>query len=164
MLNDGDAAPEVTLNTGMGRSVPLSALRGRKVVLYFYPRDDTPGCTQEARDFTALADDFAATGARIVGVSKDGPASHAKFADKFAIPYALASDEDGAACEAFGVWVEKSMYGRKYMGIDRATFLIDEEGRVARSWRKVKVAGHAEAVLAAARALPGAGAINESTG
>ena len=158
MLADGDDAPDVTLDTGEGRSVRLSDLRGQPIVLYFYPRDDTPGCTQEAKDFTGLAAEFAAAGARIVGVSKDGIASHAKFADKFAIPYALAADVDGRVCEAFGVWVEKSMYGRKYMGIDRATFLLDEAGRIARSWRKVKVPGHARAVLDAVRALPTAGA------
>lgn len=154
MLTVGDAVPDVTLDIGEGDALRLSAIRGRRVALYFYPRDDTPGCTQEARDFTALADDFAAAGVRIVGVSKDSLASHAKFTGKFAIPHALASDVDGRVCEAFGVWVEKSMYGRKYMGIDRATFLIDEARRIVRAWRKVKVPGHAQAVLDVARALP----------
>lgn len=158
MVTDGDDAPDVTLNTSEGRSVRLSDLRRQKIVLYFYPRDDTPGCTQEAKDFTELASDFADAGARIVGVSKDGIAAHAKFADKFAIPFALAADVDGRVCEAFGTWIEKSMYGRKYMGIDRATFLIDEAGLIARSWRKVKVPGHARAVLDAVRALPTPGA------
>ena len=154
MLTEGDLAPDVTLDTSEGRSVRLSELRGQRVVLYFYPRDDTPGCTREAKDFTELAPAFAAAGTRIIGVSRDGVASHAKFADKFAIPYALAADVNGRVCEAFGTWIEKSMYGRNYMGVDRATFLIDETGRVARSWRKVKVPGHAAAVLEAARALP----------
>lgn len=153
MLNDGDQAPDVTLDTSEGRSVKLSDLRGQRLVLYFYPRDDTPGCTQEAKDFTELSPEFAAAGTRIIGVSKDSVTSHTKFADKFAIPYALASDGSGRVCEAFGTWVEKSMYGRKYMGIDRATFLIDEEGQVVRSWRKVKATGHAAQVLDAVRAL-----------
>jgi len=151
MLNDGDTAPDVVLDTSEGRSVRLSSLAGQKIVLYFYPRDDTPGCTREAKDFTDLMPQFAAAGARVIGVSKDSVASHTKFADKHAIPYALASDGSGRICEAFGTWVEKSMYGRKYMGIDRATFLIDEAGRVVRSWRKVKVPGHAAEVLEAAR-------------
>lgn len=154
MLSDGDPAPDVVLDTSENRSVRLSSLRGQKIVLYFYPRDDTPGCTREAKDFTELQAAFAAAGARIIGVSKDSVASHTKFADKFAIPYALASDGDGRVCEAFGTWVEKSMYGRKYMGIDRATFVIDEEGRVVRNWRKVKVPGHAAEVLEAVRATP----------
>ena len=153
MLNDGDLAPDVMLETSEGRSMRLSELLGQRVVIYFYPRDDTPGCTQQAKDFTQAASAFADAGARVIGVSKDSVASHNKFADKYAIPYALVSDGGGEVCEAFGTWVEKSMYGRKYMGIDRATFLIDETGRVARSWRKVKVPGHVEAVLAAVRAL-----------
>ncbi len=146
-LSEGDMAPDVTLDTSEGRSVKLSDLRGQRLVLYFYPRDDTPGCTQEARDFTDLSPQFAAADTRIIGVSRDSVASHTKFADKFAIPFALASDGSGRVCEAFGTWVEKSMYGKKYMGIDRATFLIDEEGRVVRSWRKVKASGHAAQVL-----------------
>jgi len=153
MLNDGDIAPDVVLDTSEGRSVRLSSLAGQKIVLYFYPRDDTPGCTQEAKDFTNLIAEFAAVGARVIGVSKDSVASHTKFADKHAIPYALASDGSGRICEAFGTWVEKSMYGRKYMGIDRATFLIDEGSHVVRSWRKVKVPGHAAEVLEAARLI-----------
>ena len=153
MLNDGDIAPDVVLDTSEGRSVRLSSLAGQKIVLYFYPRDDTPGCTQEAKDFTNLIAEFAAVGARVIGVSKDSVASHTKFADKHAIPYALASDGSGRICEAFGTWVEKSMYGRKYMGIDRATFLIDEASHVVRSWRKVKVPGHAAEVLEAAREI-----------
>lgn len=153
MLTEGDPAPDVTLDTSQGRSVRLSELLGSRIVLYFYPRDDTPGCTQQAKDFTQLSADFAAAGARVIGVSKDSVASHTRFADKHAIPYALASDGSGRVCEAFGTWVEKSMYGRKYMGIDRATFLIDADGRVARSWRKVRPAGHAREVLEAVRGL-----------
>lgn len=153
MLSDGDIAPDVVLDTSEGRSVRLSSLAGQKIVLYFYPRDDTPGCTQEAKDFTNRTAEFAAVGARVIGVSKDSVASHTKFADKHAIPYALASDGSGRICEAFGTWVEKSMYGRKYMGIDRATFLIDESGHVVRSWRKVKVPGHVAEVLEAARSI-----------
>lgn len=154
MLSDGDAAPDVMLDTSEGRSVKLSALFGQPIVLYFYPRDDTSGCTREAKDFTELMPEFAAANVRIIGISKDSVASHTKFADKYAIPYALASDGSGRVCEAFGTWVEKSMYGRKYMGIDRATFLIDAFGNIARSWRKVKVPGHVAEVLEAARRLP----------
>lgn len=153
MLSEGDTAPDVVLDTSEGRSVRLSSLTGQTIVLYFYPRDDTPGCTQEAKDFTNLMAEFADAGARVIGVSKDSVASHTKFADKHAIPYALASDGSGRICEAFGTWVEKSMYGRKYMGIDRATFLIDEAGRVVRIWRKVKVPGHVAEVLATAREI-----------
>ena len=158
MLSDGDTAPDVVLDTSEGRSVRLSTLRGQKIVLYFYPRDDTPGCTQEAKDFTDLMPAFAAAGARVIGVSKDSVASHTKFADKHAIPYALASDGSGRICEAFGTWIEKSMYGRKYMGIDRATFLIDDAGVVRRTWRKVKVTGHAAEVLEAVQRLDRPGA------
>jgi len=141
--------------TGMdGKPVSPADFRGNKLVLYFYPKDDTSGCTREAQDFTALADAFENAGTWVLGVSKDGPKSHAKFAGKYDLKVRLASDEDGAACEAFGTWVEKSMYGRKYMGIERATFLIDRDGTLARVWRKVKVPGHAEEVLAAARELP----------
>ena len=153
MVNEGDMAPDVTLDTSEGRSAKLSDLRGQMLVLYFYPRDDTPGCTQEAKDFTALSPEFTAAATRIIGVSRDSVASHAKFADKFAIPYALAADGSGRVCEAFGTWVEKSMYGKKYMGVDRATFLIGTDGVIARAWRKVKVGGHAQEVLEAARAL-----------
>lgn len=153
MLSDGDMAPDVTLTMTDGTTRALSDWRGRALVLYFYPKDDTPGCTTEAQSFTGLIDDFAAAGAAVVGVSKDKPAKHAKFIGKYDLKVELASDVDDSVCEAFGTWIEKSLYGRKYMGIDRATFLIDKDGRIARIWRKVKVAGHAEEVLKAARAL-----------
>ena len=153
MLNEGDAAPNVTLQTPEGAERKLESYRGKTLVLYFYPKDDTSGCTKEAQDFSALAGDFAKAGATILGVSKDPPAKHGKFIAKYDLKVPLATDADGSVTEAFGTWIEKSMYGRKYMGIDRATFLIDKGGRIARIWRKVKVPGHAEEVLAAARAL-----------
>jgi thioredoxin-dependent peroxiredoxin len=154
MLTEGDPVPDVTL-TGMdGAKVNPADFRGNKLVLYFYPKDDTSGCTREAQDFTALAAEFEKAGTWILGVSKDSPKSHQKFAGKYDLKVKLASDEDGAVCEAFGTWTEKSLYGRKYMGIERATFLIDRDGTLARIWRKVKVPGHAEEVLAAARELP----------
>jgi peroxiredoxin Q/BCP len=154
MLSEGDRVPDVTL-TGMD-GAPLSPadFKGHKLVLYFYPKDDTSGCTREAKDFTDLADQFEQAGTWILGVSKGDPKSHAKFAGKHGLKVKLASDLDGSACAAFGTWGEKSLYGRKYMGIERATFLIDRDGTVARIWRKVKVAGHADEVLAAARDLP----------
>jgi peroxiredoxin Q/BCP len=153
MLNEGDMAPDVTLGTPEGGTLKLSDLRGRALVVYFYPKDDTTGCTREAQDFTALkaAFDMADTG--ILGVSKDSAKSHGKFIAKYDLKHPLATDADDSVCAAFGTWVEKSMYGRSYMGIERATFLIDAEGRVAKIWRQVKVPGHAEAVLEAARAL-----------
>ncbi|MFM5915576.1 MAG: peroxiredoxin [Chakrabartia godavariana] len=152
MVDQGDAAPNVTFATPEGaRSV--DSYKGKKLVLYFYPKDDTSGCTKEAQEFTALAGEFEKAGATIVGISKDSVASHAKFAAKYDLKVELGSDADGGVCEAFGTWVEKSMYGRKYMGIERATFLIDANGTVARVWRKVKVPGHAADVLEAAKAL-----------
>ena len=153
MLSDGDMAPDVTLTMTDGTTRALPDWRGRALVLYFYPKDDTPGCTTEAQSFTGLIDDFAAAGAAVVGVSKDKPAKHAKFIGKYDLKVELASDVDDSVCEAFGTWIEKSLYGRKYMGIDRAPFLIDKDGRIARVWRKVKVAGHAEEVLKASQAL-----------
>ncbi|MFQ3595018.1 MAG: peroxiredoxin [Sphingomonadaceae bacterium] len=152
MRDVGDAAPDFTLETPDGK-VSLGDFRGRKLVLYFYPKDDTPGCTTEALDFTALADRFAAADTTVIGVSKDSVASHARFAAKHNLAVRLASDPDGATIEAFGSWVEKSMYGKKYMGIDRSTFLIGPDGKIAGVWRKVKVKGHAEDVLKAAEAL-----------
>ena len=152
-LEPGDMAPDVTLTTPEGGALRLSQLRGRPLVLYFYPKDDTSGCTREAKDFSALKAAFDMQDVDILGVSKDPPAKHVKFAGKHNLTVSLASDEDGSVCEAFGTWIEKSLYGRKYMGIDRATFLIDKEGRIARIWRKVKVPGHAEQVLAAAEEL-----------
>jgi len=153
MPNPGDAAPDPVLLMADGRSKPVSAWRGKPLVLYFYPKDDTPGCTTEARDFTALADDFAAAGTAVVGVSKDNSARHVKFAAKYDLKVELATDADDSVCEAFGTWVEKKLYGKTYMGIERATFLIDAGGKIAGVWRKVKVAGHAAAVLEAAKAL-----------
>jgi peroxiredoxin Q/BCP len=149
----GDKAPDFTLPVDGGGSVSLQGFKGRKLVLYFYPKDDTSGCTQEAIDFNRLKKEFETAGAAILGASPDSAASHAKFKVKHGLDIALASDEAKAMLEAYGVWVEKSMYGRKYMGVERTTFLIDRAGVIAQVWNKVKVPGHAEAVLAAARAL-----------
>ena len=153
MLSEGDRVPDVKLHGMDGEEMSPADFRGNKLVLYFYPKDDTSGCTREAQDFTALADEFEKAGTWILGISKDSPASHRKFTDKYALRVRLASDPDGTVCEAFGTWIEKSMYGRKYMGIERATFLVDRDGVVKRVWRKVKVPGHAEEVLEAARDL-----------
>ena len=153
MAEAGEMAPEVTLEMTDGSARALSEFRGRPLVLYFYPKDDTTGCTREAQDFTALADAFADAGAAVVGVSKDTAKRHRSFIDKYGLKVQLAADVEGSVCEAFGTWVEKSMYGRQYMGIERATFLIDANGKIARVWRKVKVAGHAEEVLAAVKDL-----------
>ncbi len=150
-MDDGATIPDVTVTID-DAAVSLASL-GAPLVVYFYPKDDTSGCTTEAKDFSALADVFATASVAVVGISKDTPASHAKFTAKHALAVRLASDVDGVACEAFGVWVEKAMYGKKYMGIERATFLFGADGTLAKAWRKVRVPGHAEAVLAAARAL-----------
>jgi peroxiredoxin Q/BCP len=150
---EGRPAPDFDLPTDGGGRVRLSELKGRKVVLYLYPKDDTAGCTQEAQDFTAAADDFAAADATLIGLSKDSPKRHDKFKAKYGLNLILASDEEGAVVEAYGAWVQKKLYGREYMGIDRSTFLIDSEGKVRRAWRKVRVAGHVAEVLDAARAL-----------
>ena len=152
-LKAGDKAPAFELPTDGGGQVRLSDLKGKTVVLYLYPKDDTSGCTSEAQQFTALADAFDAAGAVVIGLSKDSVKSHDKFKAKYDLKLVLASDEPGAVVEALGAWVEKSMYGRKYMGIDRSTFLIDGEGVVRQIWRKVKVTGHADQVLKAAEAL-----------
>ena len=154
MLDDGDKAPDFALPTDSGESLALSRLKGKPVVLYFYPKDDTSGCTAEAKDFSRLAPDFRKAGVEVIGVSPDSVESHAKFRRKYDLAIKLAADADKAVANAYGVWVEKSMYGRKYMGVERSTFLIDKAGRIAKSWRKVKVPGHAEEVLAAAKALP----------
>ena len=154
MVNEQDPAPDVALTGPDGKAVRLADFRGQKLAVYFYPKDDTSGCTREAQDFTALADAFEASGTWVIGISKDDPKSHAKFAEKYDLKVRLLTDADGAACDAFGAWTEKNMYGRKYMGIERATFLINREGVIEKVWRKVKVPGHAEAVLAAARELP----------
>ena len=152
-LEVGSVAPSFTLPGGGGRTVSLDKLKGRKVVLYFYPKDDTSGCTKEAQEFQALKSEFEKAGAEIVGVSPDGVSSKEKFATKYGLDLALAADEDKATLEAYGVWVEKSMYGRKYMGVERTTFLIGPDGKIAQVWPKVKVPGHAAEVLDAARAL-----------
>lgn len=153
MLNPGAAAPNISYATVEGRTAAIADHKGRTLALYFYPKDDTTGCTREAQDFSALAADFARAGADIVGISRDSVKSHAKFIGKYGLKVMLGSDESGAVCEAFGVWVEKSLYGRHYMGIERATFLIDAGGKIARVWRKVKVANHAAEVLEAVKAL-----------
>ena len=155
-LAEGDKAPDFTVPTDGGGMVSLAGLKGGQVVLYFYPKDDTPGCTKEACAFRDALPDFSAADARIVGVSKDTAAKHDRFKAKYDLPFTLASDTDGSVCEAYGVWVKKKLYGREYMGIERATFLIGADGRVKRIWRKVKVPGHAEAVLEAAREAAGA--------
>ncbi|MDB5669686.1 MAG: peroxiredoxin [Alphaproteobacteria bacterium] len=153
MVSEDDPVPDVALVNLDGKAVRTTDFRGQKIVFYFYPKDDTSGCTAEAQAFTALADEFENAGTWILGISKDDPAKHAKFIGKYDLKVTLATDPDGSVCEAFDVWVEKSMYGRKYMGIERATFLVDRDGRIHRIWRKVKVPGHAEEVLAAAREL-----------
>ena len=153
MVDVGEKAPEFSMATDGGGTVSLTGLKGKKVVLYFYPKDDTPGCTKEACAFRDAMPDFSGIDAEIIGVSKDPVAKHDKFKAKYDLPFTLASDEESDICEQFGVWVEKNMYGRKYMGIERATFLIDGEGVVRNIWRKVKVPGHAEVVLEAVKAL-----------
>ena len=152
-LQAGDSAPDFVLATGAGESLRLHDLRGRKVVLYFYPKDDTEGCTAEAIAFNGLRAEFDSAQTQILGLSPDSIASHEKFKRKHGLALTLAYDEAKAALEAYGVWREKSMYGRKYMGVERTTVLIDAEGRIARIWRKVRVPGHVEEVLDAARAL-----------
>ncbi|QKV17801.1 thioredoxin-dependent thiol peroxidase [Oricola thermophila] len=152
-IAEGSIAPDFSLPAGDGTTVNLASMRGKIVVLYFYPKDDTSGCTREAVDFTTLKPEFDTIGAVILGVSPDNPTRHEKFSAKHDLAITLISDEEKSAAQAYGVWVEKSMYGRKYMGIERSTFLVDREGRIARAWRKVKVAGHAAEVLAAAREL-----------
>ena len=151
--NIGDKAPDFDLPTDGGGTLSLKDLKGKKVVLYFYPKDSTPGCTTEAQDFRDLNKDFTRLGALIVGASKDSVKSHDNFKAKQSLPFALLADTEGALCGAYGVWVEKKLYGRTYMGIERATFLIDEKGVVREIWRKVKVKGHAGAVLESAKAL-----------
>jgi peroxiredoxin Q/BCP len=153
MAKKGDTAPDVAMSAMDGGTIRPSDYRGRTLVVYFYPKDDTPGCTTEAKDFSALADDFAAADAVVIGVSKDPPAKHAKFTAKHDLKVPLVSDVDDSLCAAWGTWIEKSLYGRQYMGIDRATFLIDRTGTIVEVWHKVKVKSHAEAVLKAAQAL-----------
>lgn len=150
---DGKKAPDFHLPGDAGPAVQLSKLKGRSVVVYFYPKDDTSGCTAEAKDFSCLADQFAKVGAEIIGISPDSVNSHQKFKAKYELGLTLLADEDKKAANDYGVWVEKSMYGKKYMGIERSTFLIGKDGKIAKSWRKVKVPGHADDVLAAVKAL-----------
>ena len=149
----GSQAPDFSLPNQEGHIVSLADFAGRPLVLYFYPKDDTTGCTAEALEFSGSADDFAAAGAAILGVSPDSPKSHGKFHVKHALAIPLASDEEKTMLEAYGVWAEKSMYGRKYMGVERTTMLVDETGKIAKVWPKVKVKGHAAEVLAAVKAL-----------
>lgn len=149
----GQPAPDFTLPRDGGGQITLSDLRPQKIVLYFYPKDDTPGCTKQAIGFTELAKEFKAAGVTVLGVSKDTAAKHDKFVAKHDLGIALLSDADADICETYGTWVEKSMYGKKFMGIERTTFLIDGDGNIANKWKKVKVSGHVEAVLEAARAL-----------
>ena len=148
MIGEGDKVPALKTKLSDGTDLDLSS-PGQPLILYFYPKDDTSGCTKEAQDFTELAGDFAKAGAKVVGLSRDPMKKHDKFIAKYDLKVPLASDEDGAISDAFGTWVEKSMYGRKYMGMERSTFLIGNDGRVAKAWRKVKVPGHAAEVLKA---------------
>ncbi|MEM1352469.1 MAG: thioredoxin-dependent thiol peroxidase [Pseudomonadota bacterium] len=147
------SAPDFTLPSTGGAEVTLSALKGQPVVLFFYPRDDTPGCTKESTGFSESREAFNDAGARVFGISKDSMASHEKFATKRDLQIPLLSDENSTVCEEYGVWKEKNMYGKKYMGIERTTYLIDANGTVAQVWNKVKVPGHVEAVLEAVQAL-----------
>lgn len=149
MIGEGDKVPALKVKLSDGSELDLSS-PGQPLVLYFYPKDDTSGCTREAQDFTELAGDFAKAGVKVVGLSRDPMKKHDKFIAKYDLKVPLASDEDGAISDAFGTWVEKSMYGRKYMGMERATFLIGADGRILKAWRKVKVPGHAAEVLKAA--------------
>ena len=152
MIGEGEKAPDFEVTASDGTNVNLSA-PAKPLVLYFYPKDDTSGCTREAQDFTALAPEFAKAGVTVLGVSRDAMKSHGKFIGKYGLAVPLVSDEDGRISNAFGTWVEKSMYGRKYMGMERATYLIGGDGRVLKAWRKVKVPGHSQEVLKAAREL-----------
>jgi len=152
-VEEGKKAPDFTAATDGGKKLKLSDLRGKPVVLYFYPKDDTSGCTTEACGFRDAMPDFSKTGAVIIGISRDPVRAHDRFKQKYALPFTLASDESGEVCEAYGVWVQKSMYGRKYMGMDRSTFLIDGKGMIRGLWRKVKVPGHVAEVLEAVKAL-----------
>ncbi|MDH3739048.1 MAG: thioredoxin-dependent thiol peroxidase [Alphaproteobacteria bacterium] len=152
-VSEGDKAPAFSMTTDGGGSVSLKDLKGQTVVLYFYPKDNTPGCTKEACAFRDLMPDFSDIDAAIIGVSKDSVKRHDNFKAKYELPFTLASDDDGSVCEAFSTWVQKKLYGREYMGIERATFLIDGKGVVRKVWRKVKVNGHAEEVLESAKAL-----------
>lgn len=152
-LKVGDPAPDFTKPIDGGGSITLSRLMGKNVIIYFYPKDDTPGCTKEACGFRDALPDFGRASAVVIGISRDSVASHDRFKAKHSLPFALVSDGDGAVCRAYGAWVQKSMYGRTYMGVDRSTFLVDKQGKIRGIWRKVKVPGHVEEVLAAVSAL-----------
>ena len=152
-VSEGDRAPDFTIERDGGREISLSDLKGRKVIVYFYPKDNTPGCTTQACDFRDAMPDFSGVSAEIIGISRDSVKSHDRFRERHDLPFALGADVDGAVCDAFGTWVEKKMYGRVSMGIERSTFLIDEDGVVRKVWRKVRAKGHVEQVLAAVREL-----------
>ena len=152
-IQEGAPAPGFTLPASGGRTVSLDAMQGKPFVLYFYPKADTPGCTKEAQAFQEALTELDGAGVAVIGLSKDSVKAQDKFAEKYGLSFPLASDPDGAVVEAYGAWVEKSMYGKSYMGIDRSTVLVDRAGKVARIWRKVKVPGHAAEVLAAAKGL-----------
>ena len=154
-VGEGDAAPDFSLPTDGGGEITLSALQGKPVIVYFYPKDDTSGCTKEAIGFSEAKGDFDALGATIIGISPDSPTKHDKFIAKHELTIRLAADEEKTAAEAYGVWVEKSMYGKKYMGVERSTFLISADGQIAKAWRKVKVPGHVDEVLEATKGLTG---------
>ncbi|MES2753588.1 MAG: peroxiredoxin [Pseudomonadota bacterium] len=152
-MNEGDRIPDIEVATPSGGRLALRGFAGRPLVLYFYPKDDTSGCTREAQDFSRLYPEFQAAGAEVIGISKDPAAKHLKFIDKYDLTVPLATDIDDSATTAFGTWIEKSLYGKTYMGIDRSTFLFDAQGRLAREWRRVRVPGHAIAVLEAVKDL-----------
>ncbi len=153
MLSQGDKAPSFELVSSDDTTIGLAGFKGKTVVLYFYPKDDTSGCTKQAQGFTEKAAQFEAAGAGILGVSPDSVKKHRKFIEKYDLGISLLADEEKTVCEAYGVWVEKSMYGRKYMGVERSTFIIDGKGKIAQVWRKVKVPGHVEDVLDAVKAM-----------
>ncbi len=152
-LESGSKAPAFTLPTDEDGKIALKDMAGKKLVLFFYPKDDTPGCTKEAIGFSEVLEEFERVNTKVVGISKDTISKHAKFREKHDLSVTLASDEEGKIIEKYGAWVEKNMYGRKYMGIERSTFLIDETGKIQEIWRKVRVPGHVDKVLAAAKAL-----------
>jgi len=153
VVEEGQPAPDFRLSDQHGQTITLGQLRGRPVVLYFYPKDDTPGCTKEACAFRDARADYEGAGAKVVGVSPDGPAAHKKFAEKYQLPFTLVADPDKEACQSYGVWKEKNMYGKKSMGVERTTFLIDSAGIVRKVFPRVKVDGHSDKVLEALKAL-----------
>ena len=155
ILSQGDNAPDFTLPASAGKECSLSSYKGKNVVIYFYPKDNTPGCTKESKDFRDLKAEFDGADTEIIGISKDSVKSHDSFCAKYDLPFILASDAEGEACEKYGVWKEKSMFGKKYMGIERSTFLIDKNGVIANIWYKVSVTGHAQKVLNEAKKLAG---------